>query len=107
MTTETTKIFSKAEIQGQIENLTKPGSTVFFFIAGSPCEGGPLGRGAAIVELNPNYPGKKQHKYNVYVSNVENDKPVGNKQLLFDTDKSKTVIEWIKERHHENSMLQY
>lgn len=103
MTTETTRIFTKAEIQSEIEALTEPGKTIFFFLAGSPCEGGPLDRGAAVVELNPNYPGKKQHKYNLYVSNVENNEPIDKKLLLFDSDKSKTVAEWIKERHYIRS----
>ncbi len=103
MTTETTRIFTKDEIKNAIEALTEPGGTIFFFLAGSPCEGGPLERGAAVVELNPNYPGKKQHKYNLYVSNVENNEPAGKRMLLFDSDKSKTVAEWIKERHYIHS----
>jgi len=51
---------NKEDIQKKIESLTKPGDTVFFYIGPSPNKGGPLGGGAAVVELNPNYPGAKQ-----------------------------------------------
>jgi hypothetical protein len=33
--------------------------------------------GAAMIELNPNYPGKKQKKYNVYTAEVIDMQPVG------------------------------
>ena len=58
-----TPIFSQAEIQQKIEALKEPGSSVFFYVARGVKSGGPLGMGAAVVELNPGYPGKKQKKY--------------------------------------------
>lgn len=94
-------IFTEAEIQQKIDALNKPGETVFFYTARGPSIGGPLGRGAAIMELNPNYPGKKQKKYNVYLANVDGMEPVDKGQKLFDSDKSKDLTKWIKECHHK------
>ncbi len=54
-----TTIFTEAEIRQKIETLKEPGSTVFFYIGRGSAHGGPLGMGAAVIELNPNYPGKK------------------------------------------------
>ncbi len=58
-----TPISTQAEIREKVEGLSQPGSTVFFHMARGPNWGGPLGRGAAVIELNPDYPGKKQKKY--------------------------------------------
>jgi hypothetical protein len=96
-----TPIFTQATIQQKIEALSEPGSTVFFYMArGSTC-GGPLGMGASIVELNPNYPGKKQKKYNMYRSDVVDMQPVGKGQKMFDSDKPKDIARWIKDCHHK------
>lgn len=94
-------IFTEAEIQQKIEALNKPGETVLFYVARGPAVGGPLGRGAAIIELNPNYPGQKQKKYNVYMASVDGMEPVDKGQKLFDSDKSKDLTKWIKESHHK------
>jgi hypothetical protein len=94
-------IFTEAEIQQKIEALPEPGSTVFFYMARGTAIGGPLGMGAAIVELNPNYPGKKQKKYNVYPTDVVDMQPVGKGEKLFDSDKPKQIARWIKEAHHK------
>jgi len=104
MITEDVTIFTKAEIQQKIEALSEPGSTVFFYLAGSPSSGGPLGRGAAVVELNPNYPGKGQKRYIVYTDDVEGMKPTNKRRRMFDSDKSKEIARWIKERHYRSSM---
>ncbi|MFH1032827.1 MAG: hypothetical protein V1767_09725 [Chloroflexota bacterium] len=92
-------IYSKEQIQQKVEALTEPGSTVFFYISGSPSTGGPLGRGAAVIELNPSYPGKKQKKYNIYCADVDGTQPTGNKMKVFDTDKPKEIAGWVGERH--------
>ena len=97
------RIFNKHEIWHQIVDLSEPGSTIFFYLAGSPSSGGPLGRGAAVIELNPNYPGKKQKRYNVYCSDVDGQQPVSKRQKMFDTDSSKDIAEWVKERHYQPS----
>lgn len=94
-------IFTEAEIQQKIEALNKPGEIVFFYTARGPGVGGPLGRGAAIIELNPNYPGHKQKKYNIYIASVDGMEPVDKGQKLFDSDKSKDLTKWIKESHHK------
>ena len=99
MVSNDVNIFTKEEIQQKVEGLSEPGSTIFFYLAGSLSSGGPLGRGAAIVELNPNYPGKKQKKYNLYVSSVEGTEPIGEKVKNWHSDKSKDIAGWIKERH--------
>jgi hypothetical protein len=96
-----TPIFTQAEIQQKIEALSEPGSTVFFYTARGGKHGGPLGMGAAVIELNPNYPGKKQKKYIVYTADVIDMQPVGKGQKLFDSDKPKNIARWIKDAHHK------
>jgi len=98
-----TTIFTQAEIQQKIEALSERGSTVFFYMARGSAYGGPLGMGAAVVELNPNYPGKKQKKYIVYPTDVIDMQPAGKGQKLFDSDKPKDIARWIKEAHHKRS----
>ena len=94
-------LFTETEIQQKIEALTEPGSTVFFYQARGPAVGGPLGRGATIVELNPNYPGKKAKKYIIYTANVIGMEPVAKKQKSFDSDKPKEIAKWVKDAHHK------
>jgi hypothetical protein len=96
-----TIILTEAEIQQKIEALSEPGSTVFFYQARGPAQGGPLGRGCAVIELNPNYPEKKGKKYIIYTADVIDMQPVGKGQKLFDSNKSKDVARWIKEAHHK------
>ncbi len=96
-----TPILTQAEIREKVEGLSQPGSTVFFYLARGQDVGGPLGRGAAVIELNPDYPGKKQKKYIVYTADVIDLQPVGKGQKLFDSDKSKDVTNWVQEAHHK------
>jgi hypothetical protein len=94
-------LFTEAEIQQKIEALSEPGSTVFFYQAMGPAVGGPLGRGAAIVELNPNYAAKKGRKYIIYTANVVGMEPVSKRQKLFDSNKPKEIAKWVKGAHHK------
>jgi hypothetical protein len=94
-------LFTETEIRQKIEGLSEPGSTVFFYQAWGPAWGGPLGRGAAVVELNPNYPGKKGKKYIVYTTNVVDMEPIGKGNKLFDSDKPKDLAKWIKDAHQK------
>jgi hypothetical protein len=94
-------LFTETEIQQKIEALSEPGSSVFFYQARGPAVGGPLGKGAAIVELNPNYPAKKGKKYIIYTANVVGMEPVSNKQKLYDSNKPKEIAKWIKEAHQK------
>lgn len=94
-------IFTQAEIQQKIEALKEPGSTVFFYMARAIKSGGPLGKGAAVVELNPNYPDKKQKKYIVYSADVIDMQPVGTGHKMLDSDKPKHIARWIKDSHHK------
>ncbi len=96
-----TLILSQEEIQRKIESLSEPGSTVFFFRARGSSHGGPLGMGAAIIELNPDYPGKKQKKYNIYASDVIGLQVVGKEGKMFDSDKPKEIARWVKDGHHK------
>jgi hypothetical protein len=93
-------LFTEAEIQQKIEALSEPGSTVFFYQARGPAVGGPLGRGAAIVELNPNYAAKKGRKYIIYTANVVGMEPVSKRQKLFDSNKPEEIAKWVKEALH-------
>ena len=72
-----TPIFTQDEIQQKIEAISEPGSTVFFYMGRGGNHGGPLGMGASVIELNPNYPGKKQKKYIIYTADVIDMQPVG------------------------------
>jgi len=96
-----TTIFTEAEILQKIEALKEPGGTVFFYMASGNGHGGPLGMGAAVIELNPNYPGKKQKKYNMYRTDVVDMQPLDKGQKAFDMDKSKDVASWLKSAHHK------
>ena len=96
-----TPLFSQAEVQQKIEALREPGELVFFYMASGLGHGGPLGMGAAVIELNPSYPGKNQKKYIINVADVIDMKPVGKGQKLFDSDKSKSIARWVKDGHHK------
>jgi hypothetical protein len=96
-----TPIFTQAEIQQKIEALREPGDMVFFYLARGSVHGGPLGMGAAVIELNPNYPGKKQKRYIAYVADVIDMEPVGKGEKLFDSDNPKEVARWVKDGHHK------
>ena len=96
-----TPLFSLAEIREKVEALSQPGSTIFFYLAAGPTYGGPLGQGAAVVELNPNYPGKKEKKYILYTADVVDMQPVGKGTKLFGSDKAKEIAQWIKDAHHK------
>ena len=94
-----TPILTQADIQQKIEALKEPGNTVFFYAARGGKNGGPLGMGAAVIELNPNYPGKKQRKYIAYTADVIDMQPVGKGDKIFDSDKPKDIARWVKEKH--------
>jgi len=96
-----TPIFAKDEIQQQIEAISEPGNAIFFYTARGGNHGGPLGMGAAVIELNPNYPGKKQKKYIIYTADVVDMQPVGKGNKLFGSDKPKDIAGWLKEGHHK------
>lgn len=98
---EPVTIFTEPEIRQKIEAMSQPGSTVYFYLARGPTFGGPLGRGAAVVELNPHYPGKKQKKYIIYTADVDGMEPVGKGTKLYDSDKSKEIANWIKDGHQK------
>lgn len=93
-------VLTEEEIRQKLEGLSQPGNTVFFYLAAGPRAGGPLGRGAVVVELNPNYPGKKK-KYILYRTDVVDMQPMGKGEELFDLDKAKDVAHWIKFAHHK------
>ena len=98
-----TPLFTQAEIQQKIEALKEPGNTVFFYTARGGKHGGPLGMGAAIIELNPNYPGKKEKKYNVYTTDVVDMQPVDKGPRAFDSDKPKDIARWVKNLHDKRA----
>jgi hypothetical protein len=96
-----TPILSETEIQQQIEAMKEPGDLIFFYMARGTVYGGPLGMGAAVIELNPNHAGKKQKKYTIYVADVIDMKPVGKGQMVFSSDKPKYIAHWVKDGHHK------
>ncbi len=94
-------ILSQDEILKKIEALGDAETSVMFYTAAGPNAGGPLGRGCAIVELNPDYPGKSNKKYFVYTDDVINMQPAGRKIKLWDSNKEKEVASWLKQAHRE------
>jgi len=96
-------IFAQDQIQQKIESLKEPGNTVFFYTARGGKHGGPLGMGAAVIELNPNFPGQKQKKYNVYTVDVIDMQPANKGEKSFDSDKPKDIARWIKNIHDERA----
>ncbi len=96
-----TPILSQEEIQRKIEALSEPGSAAFFYRARGSSHGGPLGMGAAIIELNPDYPGKKQKKYIIYAADVIGLQPLDKGGKMFDSDKPKEIARWVKDGHHK------
>jgi hypothetical protein len=95
-----TPIFTEEEIQQKIEALKEPGESVLFYQARGSNNGGPLGMGASIIELNPSYPGKKQKKYNIYTTDVVDMQPANERQKLFVSNKLNEVAQWVKAGHH-------
>ena len=98
-----TPIFTQGQIQQKIESLKEPGNEVFFYTARGGKHGGPLGMGAAVIELNPNFPGQKQKKYNVYTVDVIDMKPVNKGEKGFDSDKPKDIARWVKNIHDKRA----
>jgi hypothetical protein len=96
---ENPRIYSEAEILSQIESLQTPGSSVFFFMAAGPSAGGPLGRGATVIQLNDNKDPKKKKKYLVSTVNIIDGKPFGDIKPFYDSDKAKEVAKWVSEGH--------
>ncbi len=94
---------SEAEIMAKIEALGQPGSTAFFYQARGSAHGGPLGMGAAIIELNPGYAEKKGKKYNIYTADVIDMQPINHGQKLFDSNKTKDIAKWIKDSLHNRA----
>jgi hypothetical protein len=98
-----TTIFTEAEILKKIEELGEPGSMAFFYMAQGGTNGGPLGMGATVVELDPNCSGERKRKYNVYSADVVDMKPVGKGNKVFDSNKPKDIARWIKNGHHKRT----
>jgi hypothetical protein len=96
-----TPILTQEEITQKIEALKEPGDTVFFYMGRGSSHGGPLGMGAAVIELNPNYPAKKEKKYNAYRTDVVNMQPVDKGRKVFDSEKPKEIARWVKDGHHK------
>jgi len=95
-----TPILTEDEIFQKIEALTEPGSTVSVFMSRGPNLGGPLGRGAFIVELNPDYP-KHGKKYNGYTVNAFGLELAEKGHKLWDSNDPKKVAKWIKGYHNK------
>jgi len=91
-------IFTEKEIQQQVAELSENKKKVHFYLAASPAAGGPLGRGAALVELNPDYPAKGK-KYILTAVAVDEMEPAGKGIKMFDSNDPKYVARWVKERH--------
>jgi len=86
------------QIFQQIESLKQGGDSVFFYMAAGTGAGGPLGRGAAIIRLNPVNSEKRVKKYSIYGAPVIKMQPVSQREAkIFDSDKSKDVAKWIVE----------
>lgn len=87
-------IFTKDEMVQKIEALTEHGSTVSFFQDEGTGLGGPLGRGAFIVEINPNYPSHGK-KYNGFTVNAFGTELAEKGSKLWDSNKPKDITKWL------------
>jgi len=58
------------------------------------------GGGLAVVELNPEYPGKGK-KYVLKTDKIVEGKPAGKRSRLWDSDKPKDIAGWILDRNGE------
>lgn len=92
-------IYTEKEILQQIEAMTEPGSKVHVYLCASPASGGPLERGAGVVELNPKYPEKGQKKYILSCVSMEGMELTSKSFRMLDSDSPKDVARWIHERH--------
>jgi hypothetical protein len=95
-----TSFLTRDEIQKKIETLTEPGSTLSFYVNAGSASGGPLGKGAAVVELNRQVEGKKSKKYSINFADIIDNKPVLMAKA-FDSDKSKDIAAWISDSHNK------
>ena len=59
-----------------------------------------FGGGLAVVELNPQYPGRGK-KYVLSTDAIVEGKPAGKRSRLWDSDKPKDLAGWILERNGE------
>lgn len=92
-------IYTGKEIQKQIEALNEKENKIHFYLSASPASGGPLARGAALVELNPEYPKKGQKKYILTAVGVNGMEPASKGMRMFESNDPKHVARWVKERH--------
>lgn len=93
-----TKIYTEKEILQQIDSMQQAGAEVLFYQTRGGQVGGPLGRGMDIIQMNPDYPGKGQKKYNIFVADVVKMQPV-NKNKLFSSNNPKEIAHWVFEGH--------
>ncbi len=98
--------YTFAEVWQKIAGMREVGSNAIFYLRGSPCSGGPFGRGAAIAELNPNYADKKGKKYILYLSNMDGKQLTGTKEKFMEFDKAKDIADWIHRRHVMGHVVQ-
>ena len=56
--------------------------------------------GIAVIELNPEYPGKGK-KYTLSTDKIVEDKPAGKRSRLWDYNKATDIAKWIMERGGE------
>lgn len=96
-------IYTEKEIRQQVAELNENKNKIHFYLVASPASGGPLGRGAALVELNPKYPAKGQKKYILTAVSVDEMEPAGKGIKMFDSNDPKYVARWVKERHFKAS----
>jgi hypothetical protein len=94
-------ILSQDQIQARLEALGNGTKSAIFFTAAGPNAGGPLGRGCAIVDLNPEFPAKSNKKYIISTDDVLNMQPVGRKVKLWDSQKAKDVASWLMQTQRE------
>jgi hypothetical protein len=87
------------EILQQVQGLKEPGSSVFFFVNAGTGTGGPLGRGAAVIRVNPPGESKKTKKYAVFGANVVDMHPTTKENLIFDSDKPDQIAKWVSDSH--------
>jgi len=87
------RVSSKEALISEIEGLTA-GQAIRYRLTDT------FGGGLAVIELNPQYPGKGA-KYILSTEALVAEKPSGNKRTLFDTNKAKLLADWMFDRNGE------
>lgn len=85
---------TKTEIQAAVEKL-ESGQKVSYKLAET------FGGEVVDIEHNPDYPGPKQHQYNVWIYPVLDGKPTGTKRIQYASNKLDDMVWFVSQNWGE------